>query len=79
MNAPRRMNSTPSVVLLEAAWERVYTSGSLISPIALKSVNAVPERMKPAAIHSLINSAFNDHTSFNESSKRNRSDEGKNP
>jgi len=66
------MQRTPSVVLFDAACERVYTSGKRMSPTALKKLKRDPIKMRNAAIISLT-VTLNDYTSFDKSGKGNRS------
>lgn len=76
-NAPNKVHNTPSVVLLVAACERVYTSGKRMMPKALKRLNSAPNINSDATITSLITVAFNDYTPFNKSCKGYSTDKGK--
>lgn len=70
-NTPKRMQSTPSVALLEAACDRVYTSGNRINPIALRKAKMIPININAPAKISLIRFILNDNTSFYKSRKCN--------
>ena len=82
-NVPTRINNTPIVELLDAAWAREYISGNRMSPTALKKLKTVPTKIDKTAMTSInsigLFTSLNDNTSFNKSRKGNRSDEGKNP
>ncbi len=60
------MPKTPSVALLEAAWVRVYTSGSLISPKAVTTLKMTPTLMEMMINELTIRFSIENHTSLNE-------------
>jgi hypothetical protein len=66
----------PSVVLLEAAWFLVYTSGSLIIPKVETKDKKVPRIIKIIAINLKVSFTFNQLSFLKELGKCNGPDKG---
>ncbi len=74
---PANVHRTPSVALFDAACDLVYTSGSRISPIALKKLKLTPNKMNSPEMIS-ITSMCNSDTPLQESCKGDGADKREN-